>query len=52
LETFILSSNEPDSRTRYINYLIELGGEFKEHTQIENQNGAKKKGFLSKFLGR
>jgi hypothetical protein len=52
LETFILSSNEPDSRTRYINYLIELGGEFKEHSQIENQNGAKKKGFLSKFLGR
>jgi len=52
LEALISFNTDNEPQAKYIEYLTEIGGEFKENTETDKVSISKKKGLLSKFLGR
>jgi hypothetical protein len=52
LEALISFNTDNEPQAKYIEYLTEIGGEFKENTETAKVSINKKKGLLSKFLGR
>jgi hypothetical protein len=52
LEALISFNTDSEARAKYIENLTEIGGEFKENTETAKVSINKKKGLLSKFLGR
>jgi hypothetical protein len=52
LEALISFNTDNEPQAKYIEYLTEIGGEFKENTETAKVSINKKKGLFSKFLGR